>query len=431
MNTNRKLLLFGYLIVAFALSRYFEDNEDTLNCSLIFAFAILGFCYFRFWPSPMRRILLVAFALRLIAAIISLSGIFHLEGSTENALFFDWVARDFLEIGILNILADWQIYSERGYSLLLSLIYIFLGKALFSGIAVNIYAGTMTVLVVYKLSHEIWGRRTAIISAWVATLVPYLIIYSAVLMKESLIMLFFTLSCLNFERYFKRLQFKNVVLSFLFMGLTLLLHGGMIGGAFGIVLLSIVSITYNRFYSRNTIRIVFAVLMLSLVVYFVSKQEIRIYKLAFLYEDRDHVAKVLKTINSVREPDRLGNYGSHSADYSPVAVFTFFPSRFVHFFFEPFPWRIFSFRYPIYYTSMVFWSFIAVCLIFRGSLIIKRREVFLLFFLLIITSMPFMLGTQRISAATRHSTKIIPVTIALCGCYFEKIWDWLSKRKMT
>ena len=74
---------------------------------------------------------------------------------------------------------------EPGYPILLAGVYLFTGPSYRAGQALNCAFGLLTIILVFLIGREIFGRRTAWIAAVVATFYPQFLYYTATLERET------------------------------------------------------------------------------------------------------------------------------------------------------------------------------------------------------------------------------------------------------
>ena len=76
--------------------------------------------------------------------------------------------------------------SDRGFPIYLSLVYYLLGDSVIIPRLINAVLGAMTVVFTYNLARRNYGENVARIAAIMAMLMPNLIYYCGVHLKETL-----------------------------------------------------------------------------------------------------------------------------------------------------------------------------------------------------------------------------------------------------
>jgi len=131
----------------------------------------LGFGFLIVWMfarkhSQVRTILLVAFALRGLLALIHYF-VFPLPDSQADALMFGSLARDWSKAGWGSLLTHWQSGALL-YPWLLTMLYLIFGPSALMAQIFNVLLGTFIVYCVWRIALEIFGEQAAKAAGWIA-----------------------------------------------------------------------------------------------------------------------------------------------------------------------------------------------------------------------------------------------------------------------
>ena len=403
----------------------FDDIESLNYVILIIAF-IFSFLIFK--RSEINKIIIYAFIIRVVAAVVSYSGIFPLEGSGDDAMFFDRIALKYSDEGIIFIIQNFKHLLPNLYSLLISLIYIVFAPSITLIILINIILGTLTVYYVYKITYYLFpeNNRIARTAAWVTAFTPYLIIFSAVMLREAVYILFCCIAVWQLLKYFQLKKYIYLINAFALQVFLFLLHGAMMSG---LLALLIIVIIYEALYRKNIFsysNLIFLGLLLFSSLFLFTSLDLRIYKLEQIHESYDVMGDLLKRTGYAIY-GHSGRYRDEVISNNFFELIINFPKIFIPYFFEPYPWRFFSYRLPIQYTNTILYIFIAWSIIRRPKLISRDiRKILILIYSFIILTV-FAYGTSTIPQANRHKTIVTPLLIILTAYQFERVRKQIIK----
>ncbi len=167
---------------------------------------------------------LTAFAIRFAASLaIYEGGLVEVIGDEDAQEWINgWTVKRYWELyqvgifGLPSVLLDAYDSYNRGYMYFLAAVYYiwdFADPGRLVGCVVNGFAGAMTAVLVYRAAHELFDRRVAMLSGWLACLFPSLIIWSAQTIKEPIVILLQTLVVYVCLRLFR----TRVILAYLLL----------------------------------------------------------------------------------------------------------------------------------------------------------------------------------------------------------------------
>jgi hypothetical protein len=121
-------------------------------------------------------------------------------------------------------LSGWQFYSA-----LIGLCYVMFGRVPLIPVVANVCFGVLTVLIVYRIAVLIGAsRRSAGIAAFAMSVFPTANLYSAVLMRESILVLLFSLSVLFFFKWLTTGIMSHALMAIVFLVPACVLHNGLL-----------------------------------------------------------------------------------------------------------------------------------------------------------------------------------------------------------
>ena len=373
----------------------------------------------------LRNILIVALVVRLLLALIQAYTAVNLPGAGGDSIAFE-------RHGWLNAQA-WRDGGEAGrtmgayyYSSFIGIIYYFFGRFPFLVQFANILFSLFTVYLLYNTVYSITGiKRNAQIAAIMIVMLPTLNVYSAILLRETIIVMFTALSFYFFVEWMKKGKVTKLIGSFVALTAAGALHGPLF-------LLVWVMVAFVVIYSPRdkkfrfvrgqivpaaVIAVLAMILIGSIITYQLPGDLSQIFTPDFL--------------RGVIERRSLSRT-SYLVEILPYSYFDLFwqtPLRVLYFLFTPFPWMIsnvkdvFGFLDILIYTGLFYFSY-------KGSkkLWKNNKQIVIASFLVIATLVVmFAWGSANYGTAWRHRQKIAPylVVIASIGVTTSRGLRWL------
>jgi len=128
-----------------------------------------------------------------------------------------------------------------GYPFFLACVCSLFGHSLLAAVLAQALAGALVCLLVYDISKKLFDDRTAILAAWLTALFPVLIVYSGILLSETLFTLLFAVSVAAYVRSGDGEKHWPLALSGAALGLTTLTRATTILFPAGVLLALLVS----------------------------------------------------------------------------------------------------------------------------------------------------------------------------------------------
>ena len=197
--TNKAIAL--YFVTFILITMLFFKHSMAVLMFMIGVLEVITFFYFsnvltKKWSALSstkfsKNLFATGFIIRLIWVIFSYFFYIVMTGQpfefeaadslTYHSMATDLAEKGFSEFG--NIFSNWDL-SDRGYGTYLGLVYIVFGKSIFIARVIKALLGAFTVLLIYKLATRNLGENTGRIAAILTMLMPNLIFYCGLHLKE-------------------------------------------------------------------------------------------------------------------------------------------------------------------------------------------------------------------------------------------------------
>ena len=204
--TNKAILL--YFIALLAVTFVFFSRSMNVLWMVFGAVEVVGFFYFsnlltRKWSNLSdktfrKRLMYTSAGIRIVWVIFSYFFYMVMTGkpfefSAGDAVFYDDIAKfgnRLISNGNFNFYDEFNRYSgglnisDSGYPLYLSIIYFFTGNSILIARLIKALLGAWTCVLIYKLAVRNFGEQTGRIAAILCMLMPNLIYYTGLHLKE-------------------------------------------------------------------------------------------------------------------------------------------------------------------------------------------------------------------------------------------------------
>ncbi|MGL4358061.1 MAG: hypothetical protein ACRCSY_05110 [Cetobacterium sp.] len=288
----------------------------------------------------------------------------------------------------------------------------------------NIFFNMLININLYKILKMLIDNRKVIEkSMYLSLLSPITLITRAGILREALIVLFISYSLLYFVKGYKYKQFekKNLLFSFIFIGLASIFHSGVIFIATGYLIYLLKNIQTSKIQSLILLIIIIGLFF--------------IFKDSFLKKFGDiDTAQIIKQQN-YKSITNAGSAYLKGANIDNIGkTILYLPLRIFYFLYSPTPDMIrgvldigvFLFNSTIYiYTTYFSLKYFKVI----KKRILKKKRLFLisLFLSFFSTLVVFSIGTSNAGTAMRHRDKIIIILLII----FAILKDEYEKYKMN
>ena len=361
----------------------------------------------------LRNILMAALVVRFILALIQNYTAVNLPGAGVDSVTFE-------EHGWLNAQA-WKYGTEAGratgayyYSSFIGIIYYLFGRVPLMAKFANILLSLLMIYLLYKTVYTITDSlRSARIGALIVALLPTLNVFSAVLLRETMIITFTVVSFYYFAEWIKKGQVLKLFGSFAALAAAGALHGPLFLLVWVIILLVIIYSPRDkkfRFLPAQIIpAVVIAVLAMILAGSVITYQLPGDLSQIFTPDYLRGVIERRSLCRTTYLPDIL------PYSYFDLAWQT--PLRVIYFLFSPFPWLIstwkdlLGFFDVLIYTGLFYFSYTGS----KKLWMVNKQVVIAALLVMITLVVMFAWGTANYGTAWRHRQKIAPYLVVLAS----------------
>ena len=401
---------------------------------------ILSVILFKTKNSDVLKFLLAAFMLRAFLVILD-NYYFSLPGGTADAKGYVVQAQVISEKHGLAILLN-MFSDENNFfiSRIISIFFTLTDKSEMMAQGISVALGTASVYLVYRLSLLLWNKYAAIKAAWIMSLHPSMVLFSALVLKEAYVTFFLLLTLIPTILFIRKLNdTKEIKLKnkryYLLNNYTLLLlitsgffllkniHGGIFAGFFILIfflLFHLIQIEFNNLKKGRVsylLVMMFIMVVLSLVLW--SLELIKIPYLPGPGNITNLYDILLRKFNVGTISHYNGDYGSAFPTWTiPNNIIEFFPkilARILYFSYSPFPWDIKRYAHLFGLADSLIMIYLSVSAWRNRKLIWENPTSRFLLILLVTYLIIYGLGTSNFGTSIRHKTKFIFILICLAG----------------
>lgn len=374
--------------------------------TLLLAFGVIGWVAQR--NPRVAAPLLIGFGFRVALTLVD-SFVFPLPGAGDG-IGWDRVAAIWARGGLGGTLQ----YLDTGHELyiwVMSVLYAVFARSPLMIKGINVCFGSLAIVVIWKLAEAISDdERQARIVAWMVALVPSIVFFSAVLLREVAVSFPLSVSVLYLVRWYRERKNSQVVIALAALvvsmafhsgGLAVLLFGGlwMVGGWFRAVF------TFNfKNFGRSSLGMIAGI-------------GVAVAVLASGFGMDKFQGLETGNLNALSE--RQENFAIGRTAYledlhatSPTDLVWQAPIRLTYFLFAPFPWMLNtgSDLFGVL-DSFLFAALGLRVLRFRKAILGNPRAAMVLG-VFGAMALVFAIGVSNYGTALRHRNKMLPLLIA-------------------
>ena len=387
-----------------------------------------------------KNFLFVALFVRSLALIID-QYFFYLPGSMMDGWSFEHKAMDFSQKYGFSIIYQLDVGSSYFLSQLMSILYTLLDtRSPMMLNAVSVGIGTGSVYLIYRLAFILWGSRAAIKAGWLAALLPSLILYSAIMMREIYVVFFiiYTLiNCVNFINKNKIIYF--IKLSFGFY-IASLFHGPIILGLiFFLVYMFFNILKKNNYFLRFKKKNIYLLILLPTFLLPVLAYLLGFYaipKLGNINNFGDLKTKDQINVQNIKE--RLiwkinkatkGSYDLDTGSKFPkwtvpenmTEIIYLIPIRIGYLLYSPFPWDLKRSSHLMGLFDGIIYIYLSFCILRNRKVLYKNPQSRFLIMILIMFLTIYSFGVGNFGTSIRHRFKFIGIFIAIAAPLITRI----------
>ena len=399
---------------------------------IIFVLFLVGFTI---WLAKKYKeiawVIAIAFVLRFSAALINLY-VVTLPDAGIDATGFEhnaWLwgkgslteaTSHFFEYGL-----PW-FYSNLG-----SLVYVIVGRSPLILSSISVIAGVYCVVLVWKLSIEVWGAHSvAKKSAWLVAVYPILILYSSITMREVFITLLLLYGMLNVVLWSKTRKIINAFIALMAFSLHILLHPGM--AVAGVLFIGLLLLYYNkRFFASLIINSSINVPSFLVIMFFLLLGlYISIYSASLV--DAIGYGSWLRMDTLV---DRASIMYTGEAAYpswliadTPMQFLLLLVPKLFYYLFSPFLWDISKFSHLLGMLDGVVFIMLFLSIYSHRKYITSNPQAFILLVFVIFLSLVFTIAVGNFGTGLRHRSKILPIVIIIAAPFIYRVLFFKKKK---
>jgi hypothetical protein len=367
-------------------------------------------------------ILYVALALRMLTIYIG-NNFFTLPDSAGDAYWFEVQAYEWSKEGFPKVLDKYPGWAESFFiSYIIAIFYSITDRSVMLAQSLSLLFGTISVLITFRVAQKIWDTPTAIKIGWFAALLPSMILYSALIMREVYVT-FFLLIALNYVVDWTRTRslksFFLVILNFM---IGTAWHGGIFVGL--IIFLGYSFIPYIKYVFKKLLngmimlKSLIACLLIVTFINFFNSNDIFLPKIGYINDFKILKKSILKKNLVTYRGD--AKYPEWIIAKSETELLYKIPLKAMYFIFSPFPWDV---KKASHLTGMFdgFLHFFLVYLIFRNRKAIWADPALRIIFLILLTYLfVYGVGIGNFGTGIRHRAKFIVMFMLLAAPLLPK-----------
>jgi 4-amino-4-deoxy-L-arabinose transferase-like glycosyltransferase len=351
----------------------------------------------------MHLLFFISVALRVSLTMID-TYFFYLPHSGADSVKFELQAYNLL-IGYLDI----NEYNFDNYPKLIYYIYLLIGRKPLFIRAINGCLSLITGLLVYKSIFKITDDNKK--SSWgmlFFLLFPQSMIFSSIILRESLIVFFATFSVWSFIEYTYNNKTSNLYLSFISLLIGSLFHCG-------IILIAIAYLLFIFIEKRNSTKKI--ILLLSVVVILllvIINKDIFLRKFSIISSLEDFY----NWLNYVNTLQAGSGYLNNFSINTIIDLIIYVPFKIIYFLFSPMIWDIRGLQDIIAILFDVVFYMILISIVTKAFFYkgIARKNDIIIKILIIATVLvigAYSMGTIAAGTAIRHRYKVLSLLLII------------------
>lgn len=395
--------------------------EGLLSAGVLVFLSLILVRLLRIWPSmiwPMATAIVV----RTLAALYH-RFIGTLLGGGADAIRFEAVSWQWAQSGCGELGVHLNLSASYVHSWIVANLYACTDRSPLAFQMINVALGVITVYLIARIARLLWDEEAAVKAAWIGALFPIFIINSAVPLREVWFTAFFAFSLLLLVRWVQTWRLRYLAGAMVTLLPASVVHGSAILSASAILVVVSGWALVEIFKSARTKRLRFglvggaAALLLSAGLGLVLFDDIR-------FSSIGEVGNLLETADSLDERASEARGGSAYPSYlipsTDIELLALTPIRMVYALIGPPPWEI---RAPIHLLGMldgfIYLYFLVLLYKYRKNWW-ARRDLRLLFFILVAASVILGWGVNNFGTVTRHRAKFVAILIVMAAGFIGR-----------
>lgn len=399
------MIIFFAVIIFEALLTFVI--KDILNDVYIYSFLlvfinifILSLYLLKSLKKEWLLIIYIGFVIRVIIVLVDLYvPSVNIFSSGTDSEYFHNASLD-ISSGIISI-SEGRTY----YVTFLSALYYMFGDQRLLAQFLNVSLWVFSSVYLYKTLCLLRVHKNTLLFLLILfVLIPNGIFMSSILLRESLIVFFITISLYYFFRWLRDGSIKDYIMALL-LGLgSMIFHAGMVGFILAYIIALVFKDKRVKGRRKNN-KFTYIILISTLLIILFVNQELFLTKFISL------AGKGVENISIVNHGTSA--YLQSFGNVNGWKVFLLAPLKMVYFLFSPMPmdWRGMSDIISFFFDSLIYLFFFASITygIIKSKL--ERRMKIIILIMLFLTTFIFAFGTGNAGTAIRHRYKLLPLFI--------------------
>ncbi|MEA2120512.1 hypothetical protein [Halovibrio sp. HP20-50] len=377
------------------------------------------------WP------IMFGFAFRVLLMFLDYYGIFAPPGATGDAVVFSRTAYEWSQLEWNRLFDTFNYSASYVYSTIGAVFFKLFGYNHFVLPVLNFLAGLVGIFLTGIMAYRLWGRKPAVISAYIVAIFPFAAFNSVIALREEFSIVIFLLGVYFFLNWVSGKGTIWIFAAFSMFAVALMIHPGWIGAMVGIALYLgyfsfrtlVASIKGGATTRQTASKFLSAIALFSVALLIVvGSGGISLGKGITIGGDSEEEG-VEELIESRFQSEGRGGsaYPGFIAKGNPYTQPWLIPMRIVYFTFSPFPWDLRSPRQMLGIVASGMYLFLAWRL-YKGWHQVRRKEECLaLMFMAGALIFVFAIGVTNFGTAIRHRTKFLAICTLLAASSFNQL----------
>lgn len=295
---------------------------------------------------------------------------------------------------------------DLNYTYLIAFLYYFIGEYYLMTLFLNCVFGSLTVLLLYFITRDIFGRRSALIASGLCAFWPSLILWSTQNLKEPVTV--FTIMIIFWLVLKLQKNFKKVIFWILWAVSLLFIYR--VRGSIAIILLLVSVLALFLSYFRHRMKTVIPVLAVILVFSAMNQNLASSIFKRYGGLPSESIFQALNQAHKVRLWAADTAYLENTDISTPLTFLMNSPKFLLYIMFSPFPWQATKIKHVFGAMEMLIWFSLFFFMIKGIAVSIRyklKETIFILIFLSVMIVTFF--GEGNVGTLYRHRALIWPV----------------------
>lgn len=409
-----------------------SDVNEIISIAIVLVLYLITFLYVSINLKMQKKILVLLFLAIVARIIFSILDMYYLHNflphSGSDSVIFERTGY-YLATGVLDIAS----YSWDNYPRFIYLVYSIIGRQPFVIIGINGVLSILTAFFLYKsISLLTKDGKKAFLGMTIFLLFPHSVIFSSIILRESMIVFFVTISIYIFVKYTREKKVKQIVFSVITLLMASYFHAG-------VVFLGLGYLYYFLKEKRDSSHLglikkpIVILLLITVLIGAFTYSDAFFRKFSSIGSIEAFVERVERGTNNLSGSAYLQGYDVNS--FKEVLIYA--PLKLIYFFFSPIPWDIRNIN------DIIAFALDSIIYLYLFKQLVKKikrvkwkdsnNQLFISLLIgILIVGVAFALGTANAGTALRHRYKLITLIIlAIYTPIKEKFGKNTIKSKST